>query len=229
MKVYGFPGQGSQFRGMGKGLFEKFPHLTQKANDILGYSLSDLCTENPQNLLFSTQYTQPALYVVNVLTYLQRLKESPKPNYLIGHSLGEYCALFAAGAFEFEDGLRMVKKRGALMSSISGGGMAASIDSDISVVQRELDEHRLYELDIANFNSPKQIVLSGPTSEIFEQSMKMAKNLASKSRLALTTLKRHLNKEILRELPGYIKEELLMHQETLYQPSVLSKIKNSYI
>ena len=66
-------------------------------------------------------------------------------------------------------------------------------------------------------------------SEVFEQSMKMAKNLASKSRLALTTLKRHLNKEILRELPGYIKEELLMHQETLYQPSVLSKIKNSYI
>ena len=103
MCTYVFPGQGSQIKGMGKNLFTEFPDLVQKAEDILGYSVIKLCLENPNGELNKTQYTQSALYLVNVLSYLKKIQECPqKPDYLAGHSLGEYNALFAAGVFVFD-------------------------------------------------------------------------------------------------------------------------------
>lgn len=167
MKTYVFPGQGSQKRGMGKSLFDDFKDLMAKADEILGYSIKELCLENEQERLNQTRYTQPALYVVNVLTYLRNIEErNIKPDYLAGHSLGEYNALFASGVFDFETGLRLVKKRGELMSLVSGGGMAAVIGLKEDQVKEILRENDLQSIDIANVNSPTQIVISGLKPQI---------------------------------------------------------------
>src|ERR1700722_298171 len=128
MTTYMFPGQGSQVRGMGSTLFTEFQDYVQKADHILGYSIEKLCLEDPDNLLNKTEYTQPALFTVSALSYIKKLKETnTAPQYVIGHSLGEYNALFAAEVFDFETGLKLVQKRGALMSKASGGGMAAIV------------------------------------------------------------------------------------------------------
>lgn len=167
MITYVFPGQGSQQKGMGQGLFEQYQHLTDQADQILGYSIEKLCTEKSYLDVNHTEYTQPALYVVNALSYLKRVEETGrKPDFAAGHSLGEYNALMAAGAFDFETGLRLVKKRGELMGRITGGGMAAVIGLSKEQVTAVLEEHRLYDIDVANENTPQQIVISGPKKEI---------------------------------------------------------------
>lgn len=169
MKAYVFPGQGSQAKGMGAGLFEQFPDYTAKADKILGFSIQRLCVEDPDKLLNKTQFTQPALFVVNALSYLKTQQETPTPpDYLAGHSLGEYNALLAAGIINFETGLYLVKKRGELMSAAAGGAMAAVLNCDSERIASILRDNMLHGIDIANFNSPKQIVLSGPTHEIRE-------------------------------------------------------------
>ena len=95
MTVYMFPGQGSQKVGMGGDLFERFPDITKQADAILGYSIAEQCLKDPQGRLGQTQFTQPALYVVDVLSYHLKLAETNdfKPQYVAGHSLGEYAAL----------------------------------------------------------------------------------------------------------------------------------------
>ncbi|AQS71847.1 [acyl-carrier-protein] S-malonyltransferase [Streptomyces pactum] len=167
MKVYGFPGQGSQRRGMGKELFARYPRETAIADRVLGYSTEELCVHDPERRLGRTEYTQPALYVVSVLTYLDRLAEDAEPaDYLVGHSLGEYAALFAAGVFDFETGLRLVRRRGALMAEAGGGGMAAVVGCDEATVLRVLADRGIDELDLANHNAPDQFVLSGPAEHV---------------------------------------------------------------
>ncbi|MDQ0115579.1 ACP S-malonyltransferase [Paenibacillus harenae] len=178
MIAYVFPGQGSQTKGMGEGLFEEFPELTAKADAILGYSIKELCLNDPNEVLGQTQFTQPALYVVSALSYLKKLKEDGrKPDFVAGHSLGEYNALFAAGAFDFETGLKLVQKRGALMSTAKGGGMAAVIGLTEEKIAEVLHENGLEsKIQIANFNSPSQIVIAGLQDDVrdaapfFEQS-----------------------------------------------------------
>lgn len=167
MIAYVFPGQGAQKIGMGEGLFEEFPEITVQADQILGYSIKELCVQDPNGVLGQTQYTQPALYVVNALSYLKKVKETGRvPDYVAGHSLGEYNALFAAGAFDFATGLRLVKKRGELMAQATGGGMAAVIGLRAEQVEQVLLQHGIDSLDIANHNAPKQIVLAGLQAEI---------------------------------------------------------------
>jgi trans-AT polyketide synthase/acyltransferase/oxidoreductase domain-containing protein len=161
MTTFVFPGQGSQKKGMGAGLFEKFAQLTAKADEILGYSISELCLRDPQSQLTQTQFTQPALFVVSALSYLNLIEKQQRPDYVAGHSLGEYNALFAAGAFDFETGLRLVKRRGELMSRISGGGMAAVVGLDETKVRRVLEENHLDDVDVANYNAPGQLIISG--------------------------------------------------------------------
>ncbi|MBN9231694.1 MAG: [acyl-carrier-protein] S-malonyltransferase [Legionella sp. 40-6] len=162
MLTYLFPGQGSQFQGMGEDLFIQFPELTQQADDYLGYSIAELCKTDTQQKLHLTQYTQPALYTVSALSYLKIEAESTTlPDYVAGHSLGEYNALFAAGVFDFITGLKLVSKRGELMSQAQNGGMAAVVGIKRPQLEKILAEYQLTELTIANDNAPEQKVLSG--------------------------------------------------------------------
>lgn len=167
MKTYMFPGQGSQVKGMGGTLFDEFKELIDKADNILGYSIKELCLEDPKRRLHQTQFTQPALYVANALSYFKKMDETKQPpDYLCGHSLGEYNALLASGAFDFETGLKMVKKRGELMSQASGGGMAAVLGMTEDKIREILTRNNLSEIDVANINTPLQIVLSGRKEDI---------------------------------------------------------------
>jgi trans-AT polyketide synthase/acyltransferase/oxidoreductase domain-containing protein len=167
MKAVLFPGQGAQFRGMGKDLFARYRALTETASEILGYSIEKLCTEDPEGKLRLTPYTQPALYVVNALGYYKRRDDGlPRPDFLAGHSLGEYNALLAAEVFDFETGLRLVQRRGELMGAARNGGMAAVIGMDEERLATLLREHGLGSIDLANFNTLSQIVIAGPNDAI---------------------------------------------------------------
>lgn len=167
MKTFMFPGQGSHSKGMGGGLFDEFKELTGKADKILGYSIKELCLEDPRRELGKTQFTQPALYVVNALCYYKKVKETgEKPDYVIGHSLGEFNALLAAECFDFEAGLKLVKKRGELMSEATEGGMAAILNASKEFIEKTLQENDLNKIDLANYNTMSQIVISGDREEI---------------------------------------------------------------
>lgn len=161
-----FPGQGSQRRGMGAGLFARHPELVAQADAVLGYSVERLCVEDPDGNLGNTEYTQPALFVVNALLHREQLLQGPPPAFVAGHSLGEYSALHAAGGLDFETGLRLVQRRGTLMARARGGGMAAVLGLSEREVEQILERHHLHDLDLANINSPTQIVVSGPEATI---------------------------------------------------------------
>jgi malonyl CoA-acyl carrier protein transacylase len=162
MTVFVFPGQGSQVKGMGKDLFPKYPQLVQQANSILGYDVERLCLEDPFQQLDNTQYTQPALFTVSALAYLDQIStNSNLPNYVAGHSLGEYNALFASKAIDFTTGLKLVQKRGALMAQARNGGMAAVIGFNENELRDILHDKQLNNVDIANLNTKTQIVISG--------------------------------------------------------------------
>lgn len=164
-----FPGQGSQRVGMGAELFDdvdEFREVESEVDALLGYSMRELCLNDDGTRLSKTEFTQPALYVVNALHYFAALAEGRQPKLLAGHSLGEYNALMAAGVFDFLTGLKLVKKRGELMSKATEGGMAAVIGFDSERLVQLLQENGLTDIDVANFNSPKQTVISGPLPEI---------------------------------------------------------------
>ena len=163
-----FPGQGSQSVGMGADLFERFPDLVSEADELLGYSLRSLCLDDPDAKLGRTEYTQPALYVVSYLHALSLIEEGLRPTLSAGHSVGEFAALASAGSIGFADGLQMVAKRGEIMSQVVGGGMAAVIGLDAGVIRETLSSVSLTDIDLANFNSPGQIVVSGPAEQIKE-------------------------------------------------------------
>ena len=164
-----FPGQGSQRRGMGQGLFDEvreYAALEPDVDRLVGYSMRQLCLDDPDNRLKETQYTQPALYVVNALHYYKAHSAGTRPDMVAGHSLGEYSALLVAGAFDFLTGLRLVRERGALMAKARDGGMAAVVGVGVERVADILRRERLESLDVANYNTPKQVVVSGPVGDI---------------------------------------------------------------
>ena len=167
MKAYMFPGQGSQYIGMGKGLFERYRVHVEEADDILGYSIENLCINEGQ-LLSRTEYTQPALFTVNALTYLDKVERSGNDtsSYFLGHSLGEYNALWAAGAISFSQSLQLVKLRGELMANAPAGGMAAVLGCDANTIRSVLNRADLNDIDIANYNSQSQTVISGPIERL---------------------------------------------------------------
>lgn len=160
MKALLFPGQGSQRAGMGAELFDRFPDMVAEADAILGYGIRDLCLQNSGGRLDRTEITQPAVYVVAALRY-HALESEAAPEMMAGHSLGEYVALYAAGSFGFADGLHMVQERGRLMGEIAGGGLVALIGFDVTQIERLIAEDGLEGVEIANINSPEQIVLGG--------------------------------------------------------------------
>lgn len=167
MNITMFPGQGSQYKGMGLDLFDRYQDLTDMADAILGYSIKALCLEDQREELSRTQFTQPALYVVNALSYAAKLDEGmAPPDYLLGHSLGEFNALTVAGCIDFETGLRLVQKRGELMSRATDGAMAAVLNASKDEIESRLRDNRLNNVFLANYNTPSQIVLSGAREEI---------------------------------------------------------------
>ncbi|WP_444996460.1 ACP S-malonyltransferase [Aliikangiella sp. IMCC44359] len=167
MKTFVFPGQGSQAKGMGNSLFDQYQSLTDIADQVLGYSIKELCLEDPRNELGQTQFTQPAIFVVSALSYYQQLEEDgQKPDYVAGHSLGEFNALLAAECFDFKTGLSLVQKRGQLMSQASEGGMAAVINASEKQIESILADNGLDKVVIANHNSPSQMVISGDKSQV---------------------------------------------------------------
>jgi malonyl CoA-acyl carrier protein transacylase len=167
MRAYLFPGQGAQTRGMGANLFDHFREYTAEADNLLGYSIKTLCLDDAAQQLNKTQYTQPALYVVNALMYLKTLEETGEtPDYVAGHSLGEYNALFAAGVFDFMTGLALVKKRGELMSQAQNGSMLAVLGLHRDQLTQALEAQDLQGVTIANYNSYKQMVISGSREEV---------------------------------------------------------------
>lgn len=169
MIAFVFPGQGSQKRGMGQGLFDEvreYAAVEKDVDSILGYSMRQLCLEDAENRLKETQFTQPSLYVVNALHYYKSVSQGTRPAYLAGHSLGEYNALLAAGVFDFLTGLRLVKKRGELISQAKNGGMGAVIGLSAGAIEKVIKESGLTSVDVANFNSPSQTVVSGPVEDI---------------------------------------------------------------
>lgn len=161
-----FPGQGSQSVGMGAELFTRFPDIVEQSDEILGYSIEELCMREDATDLNLTNFTQPALYIVSCLQAKVLREEGKSPSFAAGHSVGEFAALECANAFSFSDGLKMVAKRGEIMAQVSGGGMAAVIGMDTDKIGKILTEQGADQIDLANFNSPGQIVISGPATQI---------------------------------------------------------------
>ncbi|GLW04662.1 hypothetical protein Slala05_82920 [Streptomyces lavendulae subsp. lavendulae] len=160
-----FPGQGVQRRGMGADLFDRFPETVAAAAEVLGYSIRDLCLENDGGRLSLTTFAQPAVYVVNALALQAHRETAPSPHVAIGHSLGEYNALHAAGVFDFAEGLKLVKARARATACVSGA-MLAVVGLSRQQVDDVLNTTGRTEVHIANFNSARQLVLSGPAGEI---------------------------------------------------------------
>jgi malonyl CoA-acyl carrier protein transacylase len=169
MIAFVFPGQGSQKRGMGHDLFDEvrqYAAVEDEVDATLGYSLRRLCLDDPDGRLKETQFTQPSLYVINALHAYKAMSEGARPAFAAGHSLGEYDALLVAGVFDFLTGLKLVQKRGELMAGAKNGGMGAVIGLDVRTIARVLEDNGLTSIDIANFNSPTQTVISGPLEDI---------------------------------------------------------------
>jgi len=165
MKAYVFPGQGAQYVGMGKDLYEKFPEAKQmfeKANDILGFRITDMMFGGTDEDLRQTKVTQPAIFLHSVIMAAM-LGDKFTPEMVAGHSLGEFSALVAAKALSFEDGLRLVSKRAHAMQKaceMSPSTMAAIIgisDEKVEEILKTVDD----VVVAANFNCPGQLVISG--------------------------------------------------------------------
>jgi [acyl-carrier-protein] S-malonyltransferase len=167
--AYLFPGQGSQAVGMGRDFFEGFSlarDVFGQADEALGFKISRLCFEGPEEELKLTQNTQPALLIISTIAYLLFGRE---PTIAAGHSLGEYSALVAAGCLEFTDALALVRKRGQYMQEavpVGEGAMAAILGMDYGSVERGLIGVEGGVVEIANWNSREQIVIAGHVAAV---------------------------------------------------------------
>src|SRR3984893_8348334 len=181
-----FPGQGSQTVGMGKDLAEKYPVARQtfeEADEALGYKLSTLCFEGPEDQLRLTEITQPAILTASIAALRVIETLMPKPSYVAGHSLGEYSADVAAGTFSFADAVRTVRNRGKYMQEavpVGVGAMAAILGMEaekVAAVCQDAAQGQVCEP--ANINSPEQIVISGNTAAV-ERAAKLADERGAK-------------------------------------------------
>jgi len=190
-----FPGQGSQVIGMGKNLAEAYPvayDTFMEADDILGIKLSDIMWHGPEKTLNATINTQPALFVHSLAAFrvFQNIYPDKKPMMMAGHSLGQLSAISASGSISFADGLRLVRRRGELMTragDCNPGGMAAILGVDILTLDKVCIEAStdFEKVQVANDNCPGQVVISGHRSAL-ERAIIGAKAAGAKRALPLT-------------------------------------------
>ncbi|MGI6719144.1 MAG: ACP S-malonyltransferase [Bacteroidales bacterium] len=178
MIAYVFPGQGAQFSGMAKDLFDSSSiarDLFNKANNILGFKISDIMFEGTEEELKQTKVTQPAIFLHSVILSIVK-KDEFKPAMLAGHSLGEFSALVAAGSLSFEDGLKLVSLRAQLMQNaceLQPSTMAAVLKLDVNTVDSVIKQINNDIVVAANYNTPNQIVISGTISGVAAASEKL--------------------------------------------------------
>ena len=185
-----FAGQGAQVVGMGKDLAEKYPAalaLFDQANDVLGYDLTQICLEGPEDALTQTENAQPGIFLVSWVAFELLKEQAPDLNFeaTAGLSLGEFTALTAAGTMSFEDALKVVRQRGRFMQEAcdaTEGGMAAVIGLDEATTREVCDTA---DVELANLNCPGQLVISGTTLGI-EKACDWAKENGAKRALPLT-------------------------------------------
>ncbi len=171
-----FPGQGSQKVGMGRDFAERYPELMDRyfkpADEILGYSITDLCFNGPEDQLRSTDNTQPAIFLVSMVILDILRGKGITPEAAVGHSLGEYSALTCAGVLRFEDALRLVRRRGQLMAAVNQrtpGAMAAVMGlapGQVDEVCAAARAEGAGVVEAANYNSPEQTVISGEADAV---------------------------------------------------------------
>jgi len=187
-----FPGQGAQYVGMGQEVAENFPaarEIFATADQKLGYSLSGLCFNGPEEKLRLTIHTQPALLTTSIACYQLIKEHGIKPDYVAGHSLGEYSALVVAGSLGFTDAVWLVEQRGKFMQEAvppGEGTMAAILGLDIPKVEELCDNcSDLGVVELANFNCPGQIVIAGDTPAV-EKAVSLAKEFGAKRVMLLS-------------------------------------------
>jgi [acyl-carrier-protein] S-malonyltransferase len=190
--AYIFPGQGSQAVGMGKDLYHNFPsakEVFEEANDALGFSLSEMCFAGDEADLQLTVNTQPAILTTSIAALRAMEAEGfPSPDYVAGHSLGEYSALVVAGAMSFSDAVKTVRKRGQYMQEavpVGTGAMAAILGLDLQTVENVCREAAENEVcSPANINSPAQIVIAGNESAV-DRAIEILKERGAKRAIKL--------------------------------------------
>lgn len=172
--TYVFPGQGKKFGRAELELLQRNSDALKMADDILGYSVAGVLQGEPEKLS-KTEYAQPVGYLTNCLYYSELTKkEGKEPDFVIGHSLGEIGALTAGGYLSLEKGLELVRERGRIMAKADGGAMCAVMGKSYDEIMTAIKESVSEEIDIANYNSPFQIVISGPEGAVAEAEKKIA-------------------------------------------------------
>ncbi|GAA2231716.1 ACP S-malonyltransferase [Streptomyces nogalater] len=161
-----FPGQGAQRRGMGEALFERYPRQTAAASELLGYSVAELCRDDPEDRLADTRYAQPAVFLVNALSWLDLERAGRRYDYFAGHSLGEFNALVAAGVIGLMNGLALVRRRAELMAGVTGGAMVAVVGQDSARVEATLRTAGFNLVHVANRNSDRQVTVAGDRRQL---------------------------------------------------------------
>jgi len=164
--AYMFPGQGSQFSGMGANLFARFPEECAQAERVVGYPIVEMCLERDASRLDETRHAQPAIFLVSCLDYLDRTRGSARPDVVLGHGVGLYAALFAAGVISLPEGLELVTRRAALMQQAIDGAMLRLVGKNALSVGDLLLRHEYADVAIASYDAPNEVVLSGPAAQI---------------------------------------------------------------
>ncbi len=190
-KAFLFPGQGCQKEGMGKDLYAQFPkakELFERANDILGERFSDTLFSASEELLMDTRYTQPAIFIYEVVAAMAQ--DDVKPDCVAGHSLGEYAAMVVAGSLTFEETLPFIKTRGLVFHEAfqkhpsAMGAIIGVPDGQVQQVLKEVGEEDGENLYIANYNGPGQLVITGARQSI-KKACKILKDMGAKRALVL--------------------------------------------